>query len=192
MQRPLVVLTGIHASGKSTVANFLSQIGYLSHAELGWALRQDHFYKTPNATMLIGDDLEWFDKSIMAAELKRDHFINSFTELPHCIETWHIGNLAYASVRSPNLYSALKKRVIKQVKIFNPLILHLSITKDTFMIRSTLPDLKDNDLYSFYHMVEDVITRIITQLSLPYYVIDNNKTIDNLYNQLENIFKGIY
>jgi hypothetical protein len=29
-------------------------------------------------------------------ERARDRFLEGFAGLPHCVETWHLGNLAYA------------------------------------------------------------------------------------------------
>src|SRR5690349_2135777 len=101
MARPFIVLTGMHASGKSSAGTYLSSLGYLSHAEMGWALRQHHLRTHPEAMTLKGEGLTWFDQSILQAELQRDSFLDAFNLLPHCVETWHLGNLAYASSRSP-------------------------------------------------------------------------------------------
>jgi len=103
MTRPFIAVTGMHASGKSTATAYLASLGYFVHAELGWALRQHQLFEDPDSRTLIGSQLEWFDNLVLEAELQRDDFLASFSALPHCVETWHLGNLAYASVRSPGL-----------------------------------------------------------------------------------------
>lgn len=185
--RPFLVVAGIHGAGKSTATKHLSSLGYFVHAEIGWALRQQQIHLAHKGSTLSGPNLEWFDKLIFDAELKRDRFLQEFTELPHCVETWHIGNLAYAIQRSPKVVSKLEKVLLQQVQALKPTIIHLTISEGTFCDRCSLPDLPTELLLPFYLNIDRCIAQLISQYQLRAHVVSNDEDSTVLYQKLEKI-----
>jgi hypothetical protein len=189
IKRPFIVVNGMHTAGKTTSLEYLSSLGYLGHAEIGWAFRQSIAYQNPGARTLQGDDLEWFDTAILEMELARDQFIQGIPYLPHCVETWHIGNLAYASQRSPHLVSKFETVFLAQTAKMGPAFIFLVIDRPTFMARCTMDDMDKDDLYTFYTRIRDVTIGYLEQHRLKHYVVENNDSLEDLKHSLEAIVR---
>lgn len=189
-ERPqFIVVAGMHAAGKTTAAKYFSNLGYLPHSEIGWSFRQDILYRDPTALTLRGPNLEWFDRSILQLELKRDVFISSFTALPHCVETWHIGNLAYAKIRSPSLAGEFEEVFVKQARVMRPLFIIFSVAKNVFVNRCVLPDMSPDTLYDFYSNIFDITVNQLDKHRFDYRVVRNDGSIGALHESLENLLK---
>lgn len=92
-----IIVTGMHSTGKTTLLNILYEEEYLPHFELGKPYRKQYMQQQQNA--LQERDLAWFDRLIFEMELERDRFLEQFVYVPHCIETWHLGNLMHRCAR---------------------------------------------------------------------------------------------
>lgn len=190
-ERPkYIVVAGMHAAGKSTAAKFFSNFGYLPHYEIGWSFRQNVLKHDPAALTLHGGKLEWFDRSILQLELRRDSFIHSFEDLPHCIETWHIGNLAYAKLRSPNLAGEFEDVFKTQARLMRPLFLVFSISKPAFVDRCILPDMSPDSLYDFYGNLLDITVTNLRKHGCSYKVLHNDGSLEELRQTLEAVLQA--
>jgi hypothetical protein len=90
-----LVLIGAHGAGKTTIGRALAQrLGWVFQEELGLTISQ----QLRPTTQTAADPQEALDDAIFSAELARDA---CSLGLNRVVETWHPGNLAYASVRSP-------------------------------------------------------------------------------------------
>lgn len=101
--RPIttLVLIGPHGAGKTTVARRVAEtLGWRLDDEIGERLRRAALKKDPDAHALWPQEL--FDEEVLASELARDVQTASLPgTICRVIETWHPGNMAYASLRSP-------------------------------------------------------------------------------------------
>lgn len=190
LKRPkYIVVAGMHAAGKSTAAKHFSKFGYLPHYEIGWSFRQNVLFRDPSALTLRGANLEWFDRSVLELELKRDVFISSFEDLPHCIETWHIGNFAYARIRSPNLARELEDAFKIQARLMRPLFLVFSISKSVFIDRCILPDMSVDSLFEFYCKIFDITVSTLTKHGCSYRLVQNDGSVEELLKSLRDLLE---
>ncbi len=187
-QRPprFVVLTGMHTSGKTTASRLLSSIGYLAHGEIGWAHRQA-ILDARDGELLVGQELDGFDRTILGCELLRDEFISSARSLRHSVESWHIGNLAYAAVRSPDVVPALEAAFFDRSLQMKPLVIHLTVNRSNFLARASLPDLPPPELYEFYRHVDDQISGYLSRCDVPSHLLPNDGSISDLERRLLTI-----
>jgi len=137
--RPITLaITGTHCSGKRTLGMRLAEIlGWRFDPELGDILRPDTLVADCHK---IGDGRsggrEDWDDFVHREECKRDEESGSET-CNRVVETWHIGNLAWALQRMPSASneSVLKARaqsaLREEVRRRSILFVHLQISPDT-------------------------------------------------------------
>ncbi len=94
-----LVLIGPHGAGKTTLGRRLAAaLGCRFEDELGERLRRLALARDPSAHAQLRQDS--FDEQVIQHELARDAAQVEGQE-SRVVETWHIGNLAYAQLRSP-------------------------------------------------------------------------------------------
>ena len=99
MITPTLVLIGPHGAGKTTVGRLVAaRLGVRFDVEIGASLRRRELERDP--TMHAMASQEAFDDEVMALELARADARDGDDPL-RVVETWHPGNIAYASSRSP-------------------------------------------------------------------------------------------
>ena len=122
-EKPTIIcLLGIHTSGKTTVGEKLHLLGLPYYLEIGNKLIQTIDFSSPKAA-------EWLDREIMKQELERDDSFLSQEVKSAVVETWHIGNIAYAEIRTPSVANRYKAILKKQLNKFNPLFFYLDISE---------------------------------------------------------------
>lgn len=101
-----LVLIGPHGAGKTTLAWRIGRrLGWRIDDEIGARRRAEAQRLDEDAHALAsGSD---FDRAVCDAELARDLAAMG----PRVVETWHVGNLAYARERNPALASELDPRL---------------------------------------------------------------------------------
>lgn len=110
--RILLVLVGVYASGKTTLANTLSTAyGFTFFHEIGGALRS-------RSKCVASQSCSIFDELVMFREIERDNQIALASRSANIVlEQWHIGNIAYARIRNPLVADEYLARISKQGSI---------------------------------------------------------------------------
>jgi hypothetical protein len=108
-----LVMIGPHGAGKTTIGRLLAErLGWPYHAEIGDSLRRAALAADPRATALGAQPN--FDAEVFRRELARDRTWRG--RGPRVVESWHPANLAYASLRSPDL-AASKEPILRQATL---------------------------------------------------------------------------
>jgi hypothetical protein len=132
--KPTIVMVGCHGSGKTTLGTILAnRLRVEHHEEIGKALRREAMRIEPGCT--AEKSQSEFDAEVFRREVERD--FRPFGG--RVVETWHPGNLAFASLRSPDtarLHSgALRFHVLR---LRGPIwVQPLEIGEETVMARIT-------------------------------------------------------
>lgn len=178
MKKDIVIVLGMHGSGKTTIGKFLNSIGFSYFEEIGTDLR-----KTCSCTVL--DSCYLFDREIMLKEIERDQLLLSQERTP-VIETWHIGNIAFSSIRkNTEIVKEYENRFKNQLKKFNPTILLISISDEVFIKRASEKGIKNKQkLLTFYKHVFEEEKRIIENYRFPVLEITGDKKISELKETL--------
>lgn len=157
IMKKIVVIVGIHGSGKTTLGRKMEKEGFPFFAEIGAELRK-------NSDCNVSQKQENFDKCVMKLELERDKKIKLLDSVP-VIESWHIGNIAFAEARnSSNVVKQYKRKLFERLEIFYPYIINLKIGKETFINRVNEKLISPNEAWLFYQKQEYFTNKIIDRL----------------------------
>ncbi|KKU18755.1 MAG: hypothetical protein UX29_C0019G0014, partial [Parcubacteria group bacterium GW2011_GWA2_46_10] len=93
----------------------------------------------------------------MKRELERDDSFLSQGIKAAVVETWHIGNIAYAEIRTPSVANEYKALLTKQLLKYNPLFFFLDISEATFRERANKPVPLgiEEDQFIFYQNIKN-------------------------------------
>lgn len=173
--KKIVILNGIHSSGKSTLARLLAKEddAFAYYPEIGGQLRT---IMGSNA-MRSGEE---FDKEVMQRELVRDGEILTCTEIP-IVETWHIGNIAYVHARNRHLEKQYRAHLEEQLKRFRVYGLLVDISWETFRMRATerIAPSEMDELVNFYAHVLETTYGMYERYSIPHVTVRNEGIISD-------------
>lgn len=183
MKKEVIILLGMHASGKTSAGKFLETRGFSFFPEIGEQIRRQ-----VNFDFLTS--VEWFDEKVMKRELARDREVINSPQ-PAAIETWHIGNIAYARIRSPLVAERYFNELQRQLDFIGPMCLLFQISEDTFRKRAKEPLASgtENDRARFFLQVERNLLQVLSDLNLGYKAIDGNQSLDLMLTQIEQAIK---
>lgn len=161
------MLIGPHGSGKTTVGRLVAaRLGWRFDPEIGEALRREALRRDPGAHAMRAQDE--FDTAVIEAELARD----ATADRPRVVETWHPGNLAYASRRSPAVAARFRDRVAAAVRAREGAVVQpLRIDEATALARLSQPGPDDIAIVRFFLDVAndaEVVARDFGVPVLPY------------------------
>lgn len=145
-----LVLVGPHGSGKTTLGCALARnLRWVWHEEIGRTLR-DRVLAVDPAQHAARPQAD-FDRTVFEAEILRDRAWPRHRS--RIVETWHPGNLAYASLRSGALATTWAPRLERAALCTpNVLVQPLTAGTDTLAQRRTEPG-PAGDLDSFFRSV---------------------------------------
>src|ERR1035437_7590229 len=107
---PLVVLLGVHGSGKTTLGRALIELGFTFYREIGSDLRARVEYS-------VNDRVDAFDRHVHQEEKARDAaIIASGPTGIIVIETWHLGNLAFAQARRSDMVRTYREEMTELLR----------------------------------------------------------------------------
>ncbi len=182
-EKPTIVcLLGIHTSGKTTVGERLHLLGIPYYLEIGNELIKTVDFSSPKA-------VEWLDREIMRREIERDDLLLSQEEQVAVVETWHIGNIAYAQIRNPLIADEYKALLKKQFSKYTPLFFFLDISNETFKERANrlVPLGIKEDVFVFYENIKRNILSLFDEFNIRYHPIDANQEIDKVVQDISKI-----
>lgn len=129
-----IVIAGPHGVGKTTIGSALAaRLGCPFHEELGYLLARA--CRPPGCTAEAAQ--EGLDRAIFEAELARDEAWDPARR--RVVETWHVGNLAYARGRSPAVAAEYLPRVCAAVARLRPVLLVLDAADSVLRTRQHEP-----------------------------------------------------
>ena len=168
----VIAINGIHGSGKSTVGRRLAELTNATfYPEIGGELRK----QITDSTMQSG---EHFDRLVMEMEFDRDLRILSGNGVS-IIETWHYGNLAYARIRSPRVYSEYVSRLKQHLRQFTASAILLEIEPQVFLRRMT-EKVKPVDIpayIEFFERIKQNTHDAYREFGVEYRCIDSSRTL---------------
>jgi dephospho-CoA kinase/adenylate kinase family enzyme len=173
-KKTIIIANGPHGAGKTLIGKNLSKklsIDYIH--EIGGQLRQEVEYNALESNIN-------FDREVMRRELLRDHqLLRDKNSETYIIETWHTGNIAYATERSPNLTPIYLEELKKQLQKFSILHLLFTINDSTFLKRATekVPEDQKGDLLEFYKKITNHTQTIYSRFNLDFKEVENNGEI---------------
>jgi len=159
-----LVLIGPHSAGKTTLGRHIaSALSWRFDEELGEQLRRRALARDAGAHAALAQPE--FDRRVLQAELARD--AHRAANRPRVIETWHLGNLAYARRRSPEVAAALGSRIeaaIRRTAKRGLLVQPLRIDEKSLRQRQTEPG--PESLAGFFLQVAEEAERLAEELGL--------------------------
>lgn len=163
--RNLVVLLGVHGSGKTTFGSSLPVDQFAFYGEIGAHLRAavDFGVTSPQ---------EDFDREVMLREVQRDQELLAEPRIP-VVETWHIGNLAFALARdSHSVAMQYRQMLTKQLANFEVAAIVFTLPDSEFLSRASEKKTTPHDALCFYRQVEQYYQSLLDEyvVSRPYVV----------------------
>lgn len=175
----VLVITGPHAAGKSTILRYLAKNGFETRQEVASLLIEQHGYDWGRHSDAA------FQEEIFKTEIERDkRLLEAGASV--AIETWHFGNIAHCiEVASSDLVerqrtylSALRERDDVEMAA-----LHVSIPFEAMVNRSPHVAAGDDETKEFYRRIECHILALYEEYDMEHRVVDN--TDKNLEATLE-------
>jgi hypothetical protein len=152
-----LILIGAHGAGKTTLGELVSaRLGVRFDDELGRRMRGEALEE--DATQDAAASQPGFDERLWARELARDAQARGVARAGRprrVVETWHIGNAAYAAMRAPGesarwrgrLHSALLGHDVPVV------VQPLAVPPGEFLARFSEPGERDEQVRRFLRKV---------------------------------------
>lgn len=183
----LVFICGTHATGKTSILKKLEASSIIS--ERGSELGKDLYYQRNFKTEEQGAE---FEKEIVELELERDNRIKE-KEGIIAVETWHPGNLAYADIRNKEIIKELIEDVNSSPFIEKAIGIWLRVPIDEVIKRTKTFEDKKEWAREFYEEIDVNIGKFLKKLNLldKTYIVDANKSFNNVYSDVEDIIKKI-
>lgn len=189
----LIYLCGAHAAGKTTIRESLKNhpdVDYYNGVEIGKKL----YYEAEDNKNFTANQNEEFEKKITQMELARDADILQKAYKIAVVETWHVGNLAYAMKRNPNSADVLVKLAHTSPFFHKSFGIWLRVSKETIFQR-TKTFSEDREWASeFYADIDSKIELCFQMLGITndnYCILDANRTLEKNINDVHNIIKFI-
>ncbi len=164
----IFVFNGIANSGKTTLAQAVSKASdrFSFFPEVGGMLRNEVTY----SNLESGEE---FDLEVLRRELRRDKQLIECDAVP-IVETWHIGNAAYAMARNPDITGTFLQAIEMQMSEFEPIAVLLKISWPTFRSRATLADEPE----FFFRKVLEGTLDLYERFGIKHMILDNDMPLN--------------
>ena len=188
--KKLIVLTGLPTSGKSTIARLIVAKYHIP------------FFKAVTKSYSELPHLPWdradnYDKDLLEKQMKLDHEIRAlpYDQVNILVESWHIQNYAYASIRSPDLIKDYDELIRGLINEFDIRVLYFSRTPEELVESESIP-LGENvaAVLEWYRSLLNKLSEIIKFHKIPFhpqylnqyiYEKDLPKTTTHFFNTLD-------
>lgn len=196
----LLVITGIHCAGKTTMADRLEDRGYTVAREIPQKLVVDTEFQ-----FSTGDN-QSFQEKIFELERERDRRLIQ-NEKSSVVISWHIASLAHSREKaSDELITAQETYLRDVITEISPSIrgVHLSISEETLIRRSkeakmfekegvertdTISNFERDEFLEYYSTIENNMRSIYDEFGIDYTVVDNNGSLRDTTHNVESIVR---
>jgi len=181
MNKNFFFLCGAHTCGKTSILSYLEEKRLIDFN--GYEIGKQLFYERKFLTGEQGPD---FEQEVTSLEICRDNNIFNNNFMVSAVETWHVGNLAYALVRNRQCVDTLIEQ-IKKTPFFNSAYgFWLQVSKENIIKRTQTFKSNSNWAADFYMKVNDEIKNAIRILKL-----ENRVEIINANDDLNIVKQNI-
>lgn len=177
---PFIVVVGRHAVGKSTICKAFEKTGYDAYGEIGKELRKEVAFE-------YSDSVPWFDQKVMELEMTRDAKLQGeINSRPIVIETWHVGNIAFAEQRSPEIAQQYREFLKNHLKTIQPLAVLVDVDDKVFEERASDPVLESELVRKeFYSAVKDSIVEVLKDCEIPYVEVSGTENAEDVVRDVQ-------
>jgi hypothetical protein len=183
----LIYLCGPHTAGKTSILKSLqdcTDIDYVGD-EIGKKLFYERKLNTEKQN-------ESFELEITQLELGRDALILQSNFKIAVVESWHVGNLAYAMVRNPHSIDTLTKLISTSPLLQKSYGIWLRVSKENIFNRTKTFSTDRKWASEFYTLIDSKIESCFEMLGLTsYYILDANRELDENTNDVYNIIQSV-
>ena len=180
MSDKIIFFCGPHTAGKTTILQRLKEENILQ--EIAPEIGKELYYKRKFITKAQNAD---FEIEVTEMELERDKKIFQGSSIVG-VETWHPGNLAYATVRNPQIVDALAEKMKKSPLIDSAVGIYLDIPKDLIFQRTKTFQQDREWAADFYSKINSVLPQCFQKLGLSEKIIKIDAT-----KNLEEVFEVV-
>ena len=175
--KKIVVLNGIHTSGKSTVGRYLNTQGVVYLTEIAMELHKEG--------IKIGvDGSEEVQIEMMNREDTRDNYVIE-TNADFAIESWYTAGLAHTRESGNSVYELLEDTLNRKMEEFDPIFVYFDFAPELIPQRgSKLFDPVDIKVIDFYKRLDQHYKEIYDKYNL-------NRTFVNADQPLERVCEEV-
>jgi hypothetical protein len=183
----LIYLCGPHTAGKTSILKSLQGCANIDYTgdEIGKRL----FYERKFNTDIQNENLEL---EITQLELERDALILQGNYKIAVVESWHVGNLAYAMERNPHSVDALTKLISGSPLLQKSYGIWLRVSKENIFNRTKTFSANRKWASEFYTSIDLKIESCFEMLGLTRYcILDADRELDKNTNDVHNIIQSV-
>ena len=181
----LIYICGPHTAGKTSILKILKDDSTIDFTggEIGKELYYERLLKTEEQN-------EDFELEVTQRELERDSFIFRQKFKNSVVESWHVGNLAYAMVRNPHSIEKLVTLINTSPFLQRSYGIWLRVSAEN-IIKRTKTFSKDKEWAAeFYTRIDSKMESCFQTLNLSgYCVVDANRDFDIIMKDVYNIIQ---
>jgi thymidylate kinase len=194
----LVIVTGIHCAGKTTIANRLEDLGYQVAREIPQKLVVNNDFQ------FATEDNQSFQEKIFELERERDRRLVDNNESSVVI-SWHIASLAHSREKASDELVIEQETYLREfINEVDPSLhgIHLSINEETLIQRSQESKIfekegvertdtirESDEFIGYYDTIENNMFSIYDEFGIDYTVIDNDGSLHDTIRKVERIVR---
>lgn len=177
----LIFFCGPHTAGKTTILKTLKAENFF--VEIGLEIGKELYYKRKLVTSEQGADFEF---EVTNLELERDKKFLHTAGLVG-VESWHVGNLAYATLRNPAIVDELAEKMKTSPLINFAKGIYLDVPCEKIFERTKT--FADNRQWAaeFYSKINGFIPQCLEKLGLEknFVKVDASRNFNSVINEVK-------
>ena len=182
----MMFFCGSHTAGKTSILKSLQEYGIIDY--LGAEIGKELFYARSLNPAKQDDNFEF---EVTQLELKRDALIMKNKYKMPAVESWHIGNLAYALERNPRSVERLIQLINTSPWLHNAYGIWLRVSKENIFKRTKTFSMERQWAAEFYALIDSKIESCFDMLGLTNYcIVDANQDLDKVIKDVHNIIQS--